>query len=440
MVLAMISVLTVMLTEIQDEVSTEMAGAMGDRDSVQAEYLARSAINLARLLVASEPTVRQSVAPLFLFLRQTPPQIPVWEFADYLLGMFSDSQGGSSFTRVTGADLSSGKNLKLGNGYFEISVVDEDRMINVNSGASNDIAHLRLARQLMGLMAPPQYNSLFEQVDEQGEVHDRLRICQAIIDWADEDERAFSCDFLNNNRSSGVEDNHYYELLPKPYRAKNSSYDSLEELRMVRGIGDEFWSTFIDPDPAQPSKRNITVWGQGTINVNTASPQTLLALLCSGSPQADICLDANQSQLFIMAMTMARGLSMGAPLFGKAEDFMESMKGRGAMGPIMERLGLKPIRFLAENDFKLSIGTESKVFSIYAIGIVKRHKREVRTSIHAVVDFRSALSLLKPTNHTTNSARESEDNSNQRANETKTDSYSPLLPTTAGNFIYYRIH
>ncbi|MGH7269626.1 MAG: general secretion pathway protein GspK, partial [Polyangiaceae bacterium] len=39
------------------------------------------------------------------------------------------------------------------------------------------------------------------------------------------------------------------------------------------------------------------------------------------------------------------------------------------------------------------ISTESKVFSIYAVGVVKGFKRETRVRIHAVVDFRGAPSL-----------------------------------------------
>ena len=40
---------------------------------------------------------------------------------------------------------------------------------------------------------------------------------------------------------------------------------------MVRGISDDFWATFVDPDPPNPKKRVMTVWGQGTVNVNSAN-------------------------------------------------------------------------------------------------------------------------------------------------------------------------
>jgi general secretion pathway protein K len=137
----------------------------------------------------------------------------------------------------------------------------------------------------------------------------------------------------------------------------------------------------------------MTVWGQGAVNVNTATSLTLYALVCSGAPQADICLDPMQMQMFIMGMTMAQGVTMGAPLFGTAQDFIAMMKGQGQLGPLMTAIGMKPVKFQSESDFAKSISVESKVFSIYSVGVVKGFKRETRVKLHTVVDYRAAPSL-----------------------------------------------
>ena len=76
MVLGAIAVMIVMLAEFQDDASSEFAAATAARDSVQAEYSRSSAINLSRLLIAAEPTMRQAIAPLFMLMKQTPPQLP----------------------------------------------------------------------------------------------------------------------------------------------------------------------------------------------------------------------------------------------------------------------------------------------------------------------------------------------------------------------------
>lgn len=391
MVMGAIAILTVMLAEFQDETSAELASATAQRDSIQAEYMARSAVNLARLLVASEPTMRKAIAPLFMFLKKTPPQLPVWEFSDRFLGAFNDKEAASEFTATIGLDASQGKNLGMPGGRWELVIVDEDSKINVNLGASNEIAHIRLAKELMGLMAPPQYGPLFEQKDGSGQFNDRLTTCREIIDWADFDEQGFNCDMrqLTAASSAGVEDNSY-TLLPKPYRRKNAPYDSLEELHQIRGVSEDFWLTFVDPDPANPKKRIITVWGQGAINVNTANAQTLLGVVCGGAPTAEMCINPAQSSSFIMGVTMARGITMGAPLFGSPHDFVNALTGKGQLGPLLAGLGLKPVVFQSVAEFQKSITTESKMFSIYAVGIKKGYRRETRVKIHAVVDFRNA--------------------------------------------------
>jgi general secretion pathway protein K len=408
MVLGAIAVMVVMLADFQDDATAEFASATAARDSVQAEYFARSAVNLSRLLIAAEPSMRQAIAPLFMLMKRTPPQLPVWEYSDRILGAFNDQEANKDFAGFAGLDMNLGKNLGLKGGRFEIQIVDEDSKINVNMGASNEIAHMRLAKQLVALTAPIQYRTFFEQRDATGNYNDALTICSAVIDWADPDEQLYSCDLTNAPSSNAAEDA-WYQLLPKPYRRKNAPYDSLEELHMVRGVSDDFWSLFVDPDPTNPKKRQLTVWGQGAVNVNSANPATLYALVCSGAPKSELCTDAaatsatagaaatawagSQMSMFVMGLTMAQGITMGAPLFGSPGDFISTMKGQGMLGPLLTAFGLKPVKFDSESEFSKSISTESKVFSIYAVGVVKGYKRETRVKIHSVVDFRSAPTL-----------------------------------------------
>src|SRR5262245_45159426 len=91
LVLDALTLLTVMLAEFQDETSAELGSALSERDALKAEYAAKSAINLSRLLIAAEPTIRNSpgVGPLLMMaFRGQKPQIPVWAFADKVLGAF----------------------------------------------------------------------------------------------------------------------------------------------------------------------------------------------------------------------------------------------------------------------------------------------------------------------------------------------------------------
>jgi general secretion pathway protein K len=393
MVLGALVVLTVMLTEFQDETAADFGSALSERDAVKAEFAAKSAVNLSRLLIAAEPSIRKSLAVFFLMMKQGPPQIPVWEFADQALGAFNDKVGNEAFAAIAGINMADGKNLGLEDAGFEVEIVDEDSKINLNQPARGDaFSQIRLGAQVMGLIMHPQYDSLFEHRDADGQFSDRHAVCSAIVDWVDPDQDSFNCDpAAGAAQQSGAEDSHY-ERLKRPYSRKNAAFDSVEELRLVRGMGDDFWATFVDPDPEKPDKRVITVWGQGQINVNTANAQTLLAFICSPNvaPNNTICVNPVESATFISAVTMVRGFTAGVPLFSSPRGFINALKGRGMFGQVLSALNMKPVTFLSEAETIKAVSTESKVFSIYATGFVRAGKRETRVRIHTVVDFRGA--------------------------------------------------
>lgn len=449
MVLGALTILTVMLAEFQDETSAEFGSALSQRDAIKAEYAARSAVNLSRLLIASEPTIRRGLAPLFLLMKQAPPQIPVWEFASQVLGAFNDADGAESFKLLAGVDIGEGENLGLEGASFEVKVVDEDSKINLNVAARGDaFSQARLAQQLIGLLAGPQYDPLFEGRDRDGQFSDRQTICSALIDWVDPDQDAYVCDpHSGSAQQAGAEDS-FYQLLKTPYVRKNAAFDSLEEVRLVRGVGDDFWSTFIDPDPDNPDKRVVTVWGQGQINVNTANGQTILAVVCGAAvPGSPLCTDPAEAAKFLGAMTMVKGFTAGAPLFGTPKAFLSAIKGRGMFGSVLAALEMKPVALLSESELLKAVTTQSKVFSVYATGVVKAGKRETRVRVHAVVDYRGVPTiestglgaLLSQGAGPTGAVSSTPPEQNLPDGATEGAIGAALTPGPGGNVIYYRI-
>ena len=63
--IATVAILSVMLTDMHETTGTAFAVSTSQRDALQAEYMAKSAINLTRLLIAKEPQVRRFVDPLY---------------------------------------------------------------------------------------------------------------------------------------------------------------------------------------------------------------------------------------------------------------------------------------------------------------------------------------------------------------------------------------
>ncbi len=390
MVLGTLTIATVMLTEFQDTVSAELGSSVSARDQVKAEYAAKSAVNLTRLILAAEPTVSS-----VLSLLTQGAQVPVWEYTDVLLGPFNDQAGGSVFEGMSGMVLAEGRNLGMEGAGFELVVVDEDSKINLNLAARADSFSVkRQEEQIISLIGGFQYNEFFEEAqDENGNPLDRQTVCSAIVDWVDPNVDKSACDPTNTTASvvTPPEDS-FYQLLARPYQRKNAAFDSLQELRMVQGVSDEFWRRFIEPDPDDPKSRIATVWGTGKVNVNSANAMTLLAVVCQQvDPGTPLCVDPIMQQKFLMTFEMFGGVMQGMPIFPKPDEFVKMVKGEHAMlKGLFEQFGIEPVKPRSDDQLKKAITTESKVFSIYATGKVKSGKLETRTNIHAVVDMRGA--------------------------------------------------
>ena len=402
LVLGAITVLTVFLTQLQEETSSELAAALSERDALKAEYFARSAVNLSRLLISTEPEISKTIAPILALLnggKGGTPQIPVWEFTDLVLGPFNDSVSAQSFLSTIGGDAISAKNIGIaGGGRFEVTIVDEDAKINLNLAAQNDSGTSadRLASQILGLLTPPQFDELFNGRDADNQFSDRQSICSALVDWVDSEndgnEQQYPCQPHSSTYISRNAEDNIYQTIGLPYQRKNAAFDSLDELRLVRGVTDDFWATFVDPEPSNPKKRIMSVWGQTGININAANAQTILAFVCGQdfTQPPDLCTDPTQMASFLALVTMAKSLTMGLPVFGKPQDFVDMMAGKGQFGTFFTALGIKPVTFKSPKAVTAAITMKSHRFSIYADGIVPGNKRSTKVRIHTVVDYKTA--------------------------------------------------
>jgi general secretion pathway protein K len=97
----------------------------------------------------------------------------------------------------------------IGDGHYRLKITDESGKINLNTLSDNN--GIILKNLLMN-------NGVEEET--------AVIIVDSILDWKDSD---------NLHRLNGAEDD-YYQSLPKPYKAKNAEFDSLEELIFLRGI------------------------------------------------------------------------------------------------------------------------------------------------------------------------------------------------------------
>jgi hypothetical protein len=60
-----------------------------------------------------------------------------------------------------------------------------------------------------------------------------------------------------------------------------------------------------------------------------------------------------------MSLSMVRGLTRGAPLFGSPKVFIQALKGTGRFGGILAALGVQPVKLKSDSEFEKLVSTES---------------------------------------------------------------------------------
>lgn len=138
--------------------------------------------------------------------------------------------------------------IAFAQGRFEVRIDNESGKVNIN----------KAGRGLLRLMLDG-----FELDDADKDI-----IVDSILDWRDKDSL---------RRLHGAE-NDYYLSLPNPYQCKNSDFDSVEELLLVRGIGREIFYGGLKDRVTVYQDKTAEEKPQTAININAAAPALLRAL------------------------------------------------------------------------------------------------------------------------------------------------------------------
>ena len=88
---------------------------------------------------------------------------------------------------------------------------------------------------------------------------DASKLAQALLDW-----RQFG-----EGEVTGFFSDDYYSNLQYPYPKKSADYETLDEILLVKGMNKERYDKLI---------RYVTIYGDGAVNINTASKEVLMAL------------------------------------------------------------------------------------------------------------------------------------------------------------------
>ena len=158
---------------------------------------------------------------------------------------------------------------KLGEGTVTLDIVPEPARRNINNlDLQNNANQEEVERNMERILE-------VGGITEDTELWPKL--IDSFLDWTDANEVA---------RPDGAETEDYYATLKPPYKAANRPLDTVEELLLVKGFnrtilfGGSIEPAFEgdDPIPISGIADLLTTYGDGKVNINSASERVLMTL------------------------------------------------------------------------------------------------------------------------------------------------------------------
>jgi general secretion pathway protein K len=364
MVLIGITIGATVVSEASYQANLQRQLAMNSIRQTKGYFLAKSGVNIARLLLEMEQM-------MFAMLPNLKKQnIQMYRYADIIAGVFNTAAISLPIGQI---NLSAIKGLGELDGTFRVTIEPEDTRFNLNA-LDDKAKRADMIREMLSMMSPDTYREMFERTDVDGNRMDQRTIIANIIDWVDKDtiRTVIDADGYVKGEGGGDEDS-IYQSDRRPYKTKNAKFDSVEELRMIRGVDDVFIETFGD---------EFTVYRGNKVNVNSASIKRMRALLCNNmkNPRDPLCNELQPDLLnpylqIVLDERAWKEMFMQTP-FKKEDDFLAALD-RAALPPY----NLPPL-VLDKKKLKKNIGVRSTVYRITAEGQVKN----LFTSIESVID------------------------------------------------------
>jgi len=252
MVLWVVMLLSLLVASLTFEAHLEAKITSYYRNRTKAEYLARSGIELAELLMNKSERLRGEKS--------------ADEGGDDEEDWHKEAKSLSDGVAVT-------LNDELGEGVITVNIVPEPSRRNVNKIDEED------------------WERIFEVAGVPEEFWPEL--IESFYDWTDQD---------NTPRMDGAESEDYYMTLEPPYKARNGALDTVGELLLVKGFTRAILSggvleegaTEEDAPRCSGIEDMLTTYGDGKVNVNAATRRILMTLPGVDDIVADVIVEERE--------------------------------------------------------------------------------------------------------------------------------------------------
>jgi len=213
------------------------------RNRTKAYYLARSGLEVARMLMIKRGDIKDD---------EEPEEDDNW---------FEHAERLKDGLAITGLEV------EMANGIVTIDIVPEPARRNINMLGANDLAKEESLERILDVGGVPE--DLWPELIE------------SFLDWTDKDDEP---------RFDGAETEDYYSVeCDPPYECKNGELDTVDELLLVKGFNRTIlyggvlkgeFEGFEDEEeiPISGIADLLTVYGSDKININAAPMRVLMTL------------------------------------------------------------------------------------------------------------------------------------------------------------------
>jgi general secretion pathway protein K len=314
LVLVTMAIMAAFTTEFHYKSYVSLHVASNLRDDVTAYYHARSAMEVARLVIKSQNVADNMFNALAAFVPNIKNQnIELWTFACEFANAFCSGKlklMGKTFFDFTGMK---GVGLEKG-GFCKCRAMPEDGRINVNR-----VDSLAEKNQMFADLYSTFIQFREEPLTDLREIDkDVAELVLNIIDWADPDSMRSDLVGTMVHDSAQAEGLGY----DKGFTPKNGKFDTLRELLLVDKMDRKLYCQ---------AARELTPYSTKKLNVNTAPLRTLRRLTCAHTTNAEeVCYGLGGQQVPTMdfamyCMEMCRTLrqALMSPGFSNTGQFMK---------------------------------------------------------------------------------------------------------------------